>query len=132
MQISPPAFVRIAAWQRILKFCAQTAAQSKFEIKFYVYIAGAIFFAAIKFSTGFYRGEILYGKIPLSKILDKILRRNFRVPYPKNRGKNGAKSRQDRRKILYEAGKRKEREFFAKFTTKFHRQKLVQGRPKPL
>jgi len=39
--------------------------------------------------------------------------------------KIAAKSRQDRRKILYEAGKRKEREFFAKFTTKFHRQKLV-------
>jgi len=45
--------------------------------------------------------------------------------------KIGAKSRQDRRKILYEAGKRKEREFFAKFTTKFRRQKLVQGCPKP-
>ncbi|WP_298834484.1 hypothetical protein [uncultured Campylobacter sp.] len=50
--------------------------------------------------------------------------------YSKNRRKSGAKSRQDRRKILYEAGKRKEREFFAKFTTKFHRQKLVQSPPK--
>ncbi|AKT91955.1 hypothetical protein CGRAC_0495 [Campylobacter gracilis] len=64
----------------------------------------------------FYRGKIPHGKISV-----KILRQNFRAPYSKNRRKIGAKSRQDRLKILYEAGKRKEREFFAKFTTKFHR-----------
>jgi len=39
--------------------------------------------------------------------------------------KIAAKPRQDRRKILCGASKRKEREFLAKFTAKFHRQKLV-------
>jgi len=53
--------------------------------------------------TEFYRDEISYGKIPRSKILDKILRQNFRAPYSKNRRKIGAKSRQDRRKILCKA-----------------------------
>ena len=62
----------------------------------------------------FYRDEISYGKIPHGKISVKILRKNFCAPYCKNRRKIGAKSRQDRRKILYEAGKRKEREFIAK------------------
>jgi len=70
----------------------------------------------------FYRGKIPHGKISV-----KILRRNFYASYYKNRRKIGVKSRQDRRKILCGAGKRKEREFFAKFMTKFHRQKLAQS-----
>jgi len=57
----------------------------------------------------FYRGKIPHGKISV-----KILRRNFRAPYPKNRRKTGAKPRQDRRKILCKAGKREEREFYSK------------------
>ena len=48
----------------------------------------------------FYRDEISYGKIPHGKISVKILRKNFCAPYCKNRRKIGAKSRQDRRKIL--------------------------------
>jgi hypothetical protein len=72
----------------------------------------------------FYRDKISYGKIPHGKISVKILRRNFRAPYSKNRRKIGVKSRQDRR------SRRKEREFFAKFTTKFRRQKPVQSSPK--
>ena len=62
----------------------------------------------------FYRDKISYGKIPHGKISVKILRKNFRAPYSKDRRKTGAKSRQDRRKILYEAGNRKEREFLVK------------------
>jgi len=56
----------------------------------------------------FYRGKIPHGKISV-----KILRRNFRAPYYKNRRKSGAKSRQDRRKILCGAGKRKELKFYS-------------------
>ncbi|WP_298957023.1 hypothetical protein [uncultured Campylobacter sp.] len=49
----------------------------------FTFISRRSIFAAIKFSTGFYRGEISYGKIPHGKISVKILRRNFRAPYSK-------------------------------------------------
>ena len=62
----------------------------------------------------FYRGEISYGEIPYGKISVKIIRKNFRAPYFKNRRKIAAKSRQDRRKILCGARRRKEREFLVK------------------
>ena len=65
----------------------------------------------------FYRDEISYGKIPQSKILDKILRRNFHFLNSKKslqkQLKIAAQSQQDRRKILCGAGRREERKFYS-------------------
>ena len=65
--------VRIAAWQRILKFCAQiAAAQRKFEIKFYVLIATQYFLPLLNFRQDFIATKLHTAKFRTVKFQSKF------------------------------------------------------------